>query len=101
MKSTIKIDVDHKNNPIILVRWEDSDDVRDKLVKRWIEGFGYSSNEAKMSFLRQETGKSALLGLWPVLKEDTPITDEMLILNPDLKEEGLKVGDKIGIPSEL
>lgn len=40
MKSTIRIDVDHDNQPVIRVEYFPSDDVRDTLVKKFLEAFG-------------------------------------------------------------
>jgi hypothetical protein len=43
MKSRITIDVDYDNQPIIKVEYTESDDVRDKLVKKFMESFGTQS----------------------------------------------------------
>lgn len=43
MKSRITIDVDYDNQPIIKIEWVESEDVRDKLVKRFLEAFGGKS----------------------------------------------------------
>lgn len=43
MKSKITIDVDWDNQPIIRIEHEDSPDVRDKLVKRFLETFAGDS----------------------------------------------------------
>lgn len=40
MKSTIRIDVDHDNQPVIRVEYFPSEDVRDTLVKKFLESFG-------------------------------------------------------------
>lgn len=42
MKSRITIDVDEDNQPIIKIEYNESEDVRDKLVKRFMEKFGGS-----------------------------------------------------------
>lgn len=39
MKSRISIDLDESNNPIIKIEYAHSDDVRDKMVKRFLDGF--------------------------------------------------------------
>lgn len=39
MKSRVTIDLDPFNNPVIKVEYSPSEDVRDKLVKRFLEGF--------------------------------------------------------------
>jgi hypothetical protein len=43
MKSRISIDVDWDNQPIIKIEYADSEDVRDKLVKRFLQAFGSES----------------------------------------------------------
>lgn len=43
MKSKIQIDVDYENNPIIKIEYVESPDVRDKLIKRFLDQFGYES----------------------------------------------------------
>jgi hypothetical protein len=48
MKSKVRIGVDTDNQPIIEVLWEESEDVRDLLVLRFIESFGYNGNIAKI-----------------------------------------------------
>jgi hypothetical protein len=50
MKSKITIDVDWDNQPIIKIEYEDSPDVRDKLVKRFMEGFTGASCWASFYF---------------------------------------------------
>lgn len=42
MKSKITIDVDFDNQPVIQIDYIDSPDVRDKLVKKFMETFGGS-----------------------------------------------------------
>jgi hypothetical protein len=43
MKSRITIDLDAFNRPIIQVEYSPSEDVRDKLVRRFLEGFAHES----------------------------------------------------------
>ncbi len=43
MKSKISIDVDYDNQPIIKIEYLPSEDVRDKLVKKFLETFGADS----------------------------------------------------------
>lgn len=62
MLSTIKIDVDQDNQPIIAINYLESDDIRDKLVKRFLEtfdgsslsrfGFGSSSTDSATAYIR-------------------------------------------------
>lgn len=50
MKSKITIDMDWDNQPIILIEYEESPDVRDKMVKRFMETFGGESYFATFHF---------------------------------------------------
>lgn len=43
MKSKISIDVDYDNQPIIKIEYLPSEDVRDKLVKKFLETFAHDS----------------------------------------------------------
>lgn len=51
MKSRITIDVDYENQPIIKIEYLESEDVRDKLVKRFLESFGYDSIYCTHNFM--------------------------------------------------
>lgn len=51
MKSRITLDVDHDNQPIIKIEYNPSDDVRDKLVKRFLETFGSESCWARFEYV--------------------------------------------------
>jgi len=50
MKSRISIDVDQDNQPIIKIDHVHSADVRDKLVKKFLEAFGTMSSWCKVDF---------------------------------------------------
>lgn len=50
MKSRITIDVDHDNQPIIKIEYSHSEDVRDKLVKKFLESFGSQSTFANFFY---------------------------------------------------
>ena len=50
MKSRIQISVSEDNQPCIKVNYEESDDVRDLLVKKFQEGFRLNSNLAEVYF---------------------------------------------------
>ena len=43
MKSKIYIDVDHDNHPVIRVEHHHSEDVRDKLIAKFLESFSHAS----------------------------------------------------------
>lgn len=50
MKSRISIDMDWDNQPIIKIEYNESEDVRDKMVKRFMETFGGESYFATFFF---------------------------------------------------
>lgn len=50
MKSKITIDMDWDNQPIIKIEYNESEDVRDKMVKRFMETFGSDSYFATFFF---------------------------------------------------
>lgn len=62
MKSRVSIDVDYDNQPIVRVEYVYSDDVRDKLVKLFLEGFAADSAWSKFQYLESGPGmKTAIL----------------------------------------
>jgi hypothetical protein len=50
MKSKVQFDIDQTGNPVVSMRVEVTDDVRDKLAKRFIEKLGHDSALAVISF---------------------------------------------------
>ena|SRR5687768_1755303 len=50
MKSKITIDLAEDNQPIIQINYVPSEDVRDKMVKRFLETFGHSSVWSRVTF---------------------------------------------------
>lgn len=50
MRSRITIDLDPFNRPVIQVEYSPSEDVRDKLVKRFLEGFAHESVWCRATF---------------------------------------------------
>ena len=63
MKSKLTIDLDDDNQPIILIDYVYSEDVRDKIVKRFIESFGSESCYARFGYLNWATDSSPYGGL--------------------------------------
>lgn len=55
MKSSIKIDFDENGQPIIKVDIVKTEDVRDKLLQRFVEKLGYQSSYCKIDFLHGST----------------------------------------------
>jgi hypothetical protein len=71
MKSKITIDLDIDNQPIVKIDFQPSDDVRDKMVKRFLETFGHSSVWCRWEYQNQvEDGSTSIL---------RPISPERLI----------------------
>lgn len=54
MKSRVSIDVDQDNQPIIKIEYSPSEDVRDKLVKKFLETFEGESCWANFAFTHSE-----------------------------------------------
>jgi hypothetical protein len=50
MKSRITIDLDYDNQPIITIEYQASEDVRDKMVGRFLGQFGGDSSWAHFNF---------------------------------------------------
>lgn len=50
MRSRISIDLAEDNQPVIKIEYNESDDVRDKMVKRFMESFGGTSYFATFFF---------------------------------------------------
>lgn len=63
MKSKITIDLDEDNQPIILIDYVHSEDVRDKMVKKFMESFGNDSCYAKFGYLNSALDQSPYGGL--------------------------------------
>jgi hypothetical protein len=60
MKSRITVDIADDNQPVIRIDYQESEDVRDKLVKRFIESFGAESTFASFYYInRLETNNMA------------------------------------------
>lgn len=99
MKSKIRIDLDQTNTPVIMVDYIESEDVRDKMVGRFIEGFGFNSNEAKIEFMITGNELSKQIMITPISKPfEHVLSNSDLANNPDLILEGHKEGDKIELP---
>lgn len=67
MKSRVSIDVDQDNQPIIKIEYIPSEDVRDKLVKKFLESFGSVSAWARTIYLHNP---------------DAPVINNTMIIRP-------------------
>lgn len=52
MLSKIWIDLDHDNRPIVCIEYAQSEDIRDKMVKRFLDTFGADGYWAKFRYDR-------------------------------------------------
>lgn len=68
MNSRITIDVNQDNQPIIKIEYRESNDVRDKLVKRFLDGFGTDSNWARFEFSEYLPGVGHNAVITPISK---------------------------------
>jgi hypothetical protein len=53
MKSRITIDIADDNQPAIRIEYNESEDVRDKLIKRFMEAFGSESTFASFYYINR------------------------------------------------
>jgi hypothetical protein len=79
MKSRISIDVDHDNQPIIKIEYSPSDDVRDKLVKKFLESFGGEISWAKFQYNEYQS-PNQLAQIRPINKYDLPEESKTMVL---------------------
>jgi len=80
MKSKITIEIDHDNQPIIRIAYEYSPDVRDTLVKRFLESFGSDACWSKFYYDNHDPNqpnKHAILR--PICAVDLP--EEAKVMN--------------------
>jgi hypothetical protein len=77
MKSRISIDVDYDNQPIIKIEYQESDDVRDKLVKRFMEAFGGKSTFANFWYIDSIDTINSKAKLRPISSEDAEKINEV------------------------
>lgn len=89
MRSKIRIDVDEFNNPVIRIELVRTDDVRDKLLQRWIEQTNVLGT--KIQAVHADSG------ILDLQVNSIKVLDETdFVNNPHMIDEGLKVGDEIG-----
>lgn len=66
MKSKLSIDLDEDNQPIIEIIWRESDDVRDKMVKKFLESFGDRSTLAQFNYTEGPSDGRAVAKIRPI-----------------------------------
>ena len=57
MKSKVTFDLDGRNNPILLVQAESTDDVRDKIATRFVANLGNMHATACLAYCESSTGE--------------------------------------------
>lgn len=70
MKSRVSIDLDDDNQPIINIIWKDSEDVRDKMVKKFLESFGSRSTLAQFTYTKGPEDNEARAKVRPISTDD-------------------------------
>lgn len=92
MKSKVSIDVDFDNQPIIKIEYEESTDVRDKLVKKFLESFGGDSTWASFQFENGPFSKvvNKIATIRPLTPSDLKWQHENMKILSDRFEEYIK-----------
>ena len=91
MKSRITIEIDHDNQPIIQIQYEESPDVRDKLVKRFLESFGGSSCWATFYFSQNSEYGDISASIRPIHPTNLPEAVKPMIAEAAKHEKIQKV----------
>lgn len=87
MKSKITIEIDDDNQPIIKINYVESEDVRDSLVKRFLDTFGSEVCWAKFNYINYSLpNKKAILR--PISAYDLPEEAKTMTLSAN---EHLKI----------
>lgn len=86
MKSRITVDLDEDNNPIIKIQYSYSEDVRDSLVKRFLEKFGSQSCWARFMFVEDDpAGRVSTSHITPITASQIPEQAKLMALYADGK----------------
>lgn len=83
MKSRITIDVDYSNQPVIRIEWVQSEDVRDKLVKRFLEAFGSQSTFASFYYINSSGSNNSTAEIVPISSEASKPLSEVWYPKPE------------------
>jgi hypothetical protein len=93
MRSRISIDLDFNNEPILKIEYNESEDVRDKIVKRFLEKFASISSWCKIEWDHERlytngnnmnAGVSIISPVVPkeIQHEINLMTERLIIVNP-------------------
>lgn len=81
MKSRITIEIDYENNrtPILRIVQENSSDVRDGLIKDFLQSLGHTSRWLRIEFQRwNEETKQQVYNITPITTSEIP--DEIALM---------------------
>lgn len=95
-KITIEVDFDNQNLPVIQIIQKDSDDVRDKLIRNFLQSLQHTSRWAVISYegAREIIGDSTYGEVWKIY----PITPQKLPQEMELMQtiiDGYQIGDPV------
>ncbi len=88
MKSKITIDLAEDNQPVILINYVPSEDVRDKMIKRFLETFGYESRWARMTFQSLPDGSISTMRPIPPNELEYDVVDMKSFIAPKFTISG-------------
>lgn len=93
MKSRISIEVDFENNnqPVIQILSNDSDDVRDKLIKSFLQGLQHTSRWCRIEYKGQVGGGN------PLDYSNNSVYHISVIGTKDLQQEAKLMENYMGI----
>lgn len=78
MKSKLTIDLDEDNQPIIKIEYQQSDDVRDKMVKIFLETYESRSRWATFQYVPVEVQNGSVSKIRPVKPSEFKEEEKLL-----------------------
>lgn len=87
MRSIIRFDLSESNNPIIKIIYTHSDDVRDKIVKRFYESLGNASEWCRIEFINQIGSNNDIAIISPISPQELS-TQQDIMWRADQAERG-------------
>lgn len=94
MRSRITIDLDEANQPVIKIQYVESDDLRDKIVKRFLEKLGHESRWCEINF---EPSTEITTAIVSAIHPSDLATHQDLIWRADQRQRGWT--DEVSQPS--
>lgn len=87
MKSKITIDVNWANEPVIKIQYVESEDLRDKMVKRYLERLGHKSEWCEVTFEPTYGESSSIAIIQTITPPDLPRAMQWMRQVCDTKEK--------------